>query len=52
MQTESYEILRENNYLPSMNFTAKKSLFITVYGQNFFNKLSTYFIFAAHFSTN
>ena len=48
----SFKILRENNYLPSMIFYYRKSLFKIVLGQNFFNCQQIFKIFAEQFRTN
>ena len=47
-----FKILRENNYLPSMIFYYRKSLFKIVLGQIFFNCQQILKLFAAQFRTN
>ena len=48
----SFKILLENNYLPSMIFYYRKSLFKIVFAQNFFNCQPIFKFFAAYFRTN
>ena len=52
IEYNEFQNFAENNYLPSMNFYYRKSLFKIVLGQNFFNCQQIFKIFATQFRTS